>query len=342
MFKLGNSVIKIVLSPPKTEIRKLPKGNFQITRMEGVQAFHKNIEASFLETWFKENFKPPFKQAQVFTEEADFHLLLNKKGEMKILKKKATLTDHPLEHNRKKNYALEDTVLAKLGISSDKRKQIEKFIELCRDTLENLPDFFHIVDFGCGKAYLTFALYAYLEKKGYRFEMAGIDLKAKVMEDSRARAKELGFSHLHFFEEDILAYKGPVDLSLSLHACDIATDIALAKSIVSKAKVILAAPCCQHEFAKQIESSELNPLLKHGLLKERFSSLLTDTFRGLCLESYGYHVQMIEFIDSTHTPKNLLIRAVYKPHPQKMKEARQKMDEMVKMYNLKPYLLSLL
>lgn len=342
MFILDNSVIQIILSPGLTKVRKLPNGKYQITYQKGSQAFHKNIEAADLQEWFDHAFKSPFKQAQIYTQEADYHLLLNHKGEIKTIKKPATLSNKPIVHNRLKNYLFDEDFFKKLGISLDKRRQVEKFAELVSDTLSDLPNPLHVVDFGCGKAYLTFALYAFLEQKGLTFSMTGIDQKEKVMEDSNLRAQELGFKNIHFINADILGYEGPVDLSLSLHACDIATDIALAKAIRSKAKVIMAAPCCQHEFFKQIESDTFEPLLKHGLLKERLSSLITDALRGLVLESHGYQVQMIEFIDSSHTPKNLLIRALYQPNTKKQTESSKKLTRLCQEFNLKPKILELL
>lgn len=324
-----NKVLKIVISPPKIEARRLPGKKFQITEQKDKQAFHRNIDEKELERWFNETFKPPFKQAQIYLEDEDLHILLNKKGEAKIIRKKATHQALPIVHNREKKHLLNDDIFKKLKISSDKKIQVDRFLQLADDILKTLPSPFKAVDFGCGKAYLTFALFYYLNEKGLDFSLVGIDSKKEVIENLKKETDRIDFQVANIAE-----FEGTLDLAIALHACDIATDIAIKKAIKGQAKAMLIAPCCQQELLKKVKNESLSPLFKHGLLKERFSSLLTDTVRGLYLESRGYDVQMIEFVDYSHTPKNLLIRAVYKPNPLKIEKAKNELDQIIKQFHL--------
>jgi SAM-dependent methyltransferase len=229
-----------------------------------------------------------------------------------------------LAHNRAKRRLFQEgqpiELLQELGIMSasgavsrekyDKFKQINRFLELVQDLLPELPETLSIVDFGCGKAYLTFALYEMLKSA----KIIGLEARRDLVEKGKALARRLKFNNLHFIETKIEDYQinEPVDLVLALHACDTATDAALAKAIELDAKAILVAPCCQHEVASQLKKEALPVVLKHGLLKERFAALLTDALRAEILEACGYQVTMCEFIDPEHTPKNLLIRAIKK------------------------------
>ena len=207
----------------------------------------------------------------------------------------------------------------------DKFRQINRFLEFIEDILPTLSKerTVQIIDFGCGKSYLTFAMYYYLhELKGYEVEITGLDLKEDVIDHCNALSEKYGYAKLHFRKGDIAAYEGqgPVDMVVTLHACDTATDYALSKAVGWQAGVILSVPCCQHEVNRQIQCDKLAPVLKYGIVKERISALVTDALRAQLLEAEGYAVDILEFIDMEHTPKNLLIRAVKR---QGEKETRQ-------------------
>lgn len=260
-------------------------------------------------------------------------------------------------HNRAKHYVLPEGTpvpfLVDLGVMTkdgavvkakyDKFRQINRFLEFVEDILPRLDRSkeTRIIDFGCGKSYLTFAMYYYLkEVKGYPVRITGLDLKKDVIALCSRLAKKFGFENLTFLHGDIADYEGAdqVDMVVTLHACDTATDYALAKAVRWGAKVILSVPCCQHELNGQIESSLLAPALKYGLIKERMSALLTDAVRAGLLEEAGYRTQILEFIDMEHTPKNILIRAVRQGKPQK----QQGLSELIEELHAEPTLLRLL
>ena len=241
----------------------------------------------------------------------------------------------PISHNRTKNYIIPEgqplDFLRQLGVMDEtgrvlqpmRRKfvQINRFLEIVDDIYYSLPnrDVLKIVDFGCGKSYLTFAMYHYFTKiKERRVEMVGLDLKEQVIHDCNKLAEACGFANLHFEVGSIEEYQqgyANTDMVVTLHACDTATDYALEKAINGKVPVILSVPCCQHELNGQVMNETLAPLLKYGLLKERFSALLTDALRARILELCGYKVDIIEFVDMEHTPKNLMLKCVYTGEP---------------------------
>lgn len=197
----------------------------------------------------------------------------------------------------------------------DKFRQINRFLEFIEDILPQLDKSSKqtIIDFGCGKSYLTFAMYYYLKVlKGYDIRIIGLDLKEDVIEHCQELADGYGYTELQFLTGDIASYSGvdKVDMVVTLHACDTATDYALYKAVKWGAAVILSVPCCQHEANGQIQNSEIADILKYGILKERMAALITDGIRANLLEQCGYKTQILEFIDMEHTPKNLLIRAV--------------------------------
>lgn len=244
-----------------------------------------------------------------------------------------------LAHNRVKRYILPEGTpvpfLVDLGVMTktgeivkkryDKYRQINRFLEFIRDILPELPKdrTINVIDFGCGKSYLTFAMYYYLhELEGRDVNMTGLDLKKDVIDHCRKLADAYGYEGLHFLCGDIAEYEGAdsVDLMVTLHACDTATDYALYKAIRWQAGVILSVPCCQHELNKQIENEMLAPVFSYGILKERMAALITDGMRGQLLEACGYRTQLLEFIDMEHTPKNILIRAVRKGKKSSLKQ----------------------
>lgn len=283
-----------------------------------------------------------YKQGLWQTEEADYQVFVDKKGKSQILKKPATKPQVNVSHNRKKNYLLEEGTpipfLVELGVMNaqgkvlaakyDKFRQINRFLEMIDDVVPYLKKDrrLRIIDFGCGKSYLTFALYHYLsEMKRLDLEVIGLDLKEDVIAHCSTLAAKLSYDRLRFLVGDIGRYEGvdQVDMVVTLHACDTATDAALEKAVRWGADVILSVPCCQHELFKQIKSDTLSPLLDHGILKERFAALATDAARARLLELVGYRTQLLEFIDMEHTPKNLLIRAVRQPDADSGRLARQ-------------------
>lgn len=248
-----------------------------------------------------------------------------------------------LEHNRKKRYILEEGIpvpfLVDLGVMTaegkvvrsryDKYRQINRFLEFIEDILPNLDPAREsvILDFGCGKSYLTFAMYYYLkELRGYPIRIIGLDLKEDVICRCDTLAKSYGYDRLSFFCGDIASYEGVdrVDMVVTLHACDLATDYAMEKAVGWGAKVILSVPCCQHELNRQIENPLMKPVFGYGLIKERMAALYTDAIRAQVLEYRGYRTQILEFIDMEHTPKNILIRAVRQGNDAAFKKAREK------------------
>ena len=271
------------------------------------------------------------KQMQLVTADAEFSVLISKKGKVTIKKKqkKAKMRPLDLNHNRKKQYILQEGVpvpfLQDLGVMTeegkivharfDKFRQINRFLEFIEDILPQLDSGreLTILDFGCGKFYLTFAMYYYLhELKSYDIRIIGLDLKTDVIRKCNGLAKKYQYDKLTFLEGNIADYTGAeeVDMVVTLHACDTATDFALAKAIGWNAKVILSVPCCQHELNRQMKNDVLSPIMNYGLLKERMAALVTDGLRAEYLKREGYDVQVLEFIDMEHTPKNILLRAV--------------------------------
>jgi len=305
--------------------------HYQITEFKDQKALHQNCDVLKCKSLLMDQLNQ-YKQVLICLKSMDFHVLTNKNKMRTYLKKAHPEKNLPIfSHNRKKNYILEEgnpiPFLVELGVMSkdgkviakkyDKYRQLNRFLEMIEDLLPSLDQNkkLQIIDFGCGKSYLTFALYHYLHiMKGIDLEIIGLDLKKDVVDHCQAIAKKLKYEQLNFLVEDINRFQTEksVDMMVTLHACDTATDAALEKAVLWNTKVILSVPCCQHELLPQVEMEVLNPLLKHGILKERFSSLITDAARVQILEIMGYQAQVLEFIDMEHTPKNLLIRAIKK------------------------------
>lgn len=305
---------------------------YQFERQVGNKALHENRPPEEAVTEMLRLLAEDYRQGLIKTPQADLQILVSKKGKTTLLRQPPSAKGDrltPPGHNRTKSYLLPEgepvPFLVELGVMTpegrvvkakyDKFRQINRFLEMVADVSVHLPKDreIRIVDFGCGKSYLTFALYHLLAVKEKRnVRIVGLDLKAEVIEACSRLAERLGWDRLSFAVGDIARYEGEnqVDMVVTLHACDTATDAALLKAIGWNAQVILSVPCCQHELFGQLSQPLLKPLLKHGILKERFASLVTDAVRAQLLELAGYRTQLLEFIDLEHTPKNLLIRAV--------------------------------
>ena len=283
-------------------------------------------------------------------------LQLSKKFKVSWKTEKTAEKAPALSHNRKKRYLLEDGTLypflVRLGVQNpdgsvkkpkyDKFRQINRFIEFIDDALAHLPKDrpVRILDFGSGKSYLTFALYHYLRvEKGLDLRVTGLDLKKEVIEECQRIADDLSYSQLEFLVGDINDYneESAVDMVVTLHACDVATDMALSRAVKWNAKVILSVPCCQHELNSQIDAPELGLMLQHGLIKERFSALATDSIRAELLSLVGYETQLVEFIDIENTPKNILIRA-YKTGRKPAPGQFQRYKEFTGLLSANPFL----
>ena len=322
---------------------------FQTSVSDGKKEFHKNYEKADILEQLDHWLRKDYRQLQMDTTTQSIQALISKKGKATVKQKIARdmRSARVLDHNRKKRYLLEEGTpipfLVDLGVMTaegaivrsryDKFRQINRYLEFVEDILPELDKDreLTLIDFGCGKSYLTFALYYYLTvKKQYRIRMIGLDLKKDVMEHCQELAEKYGYDRLTFLTGDIADYDGveQVDMVVSLHACDTATDYALEKALRWNAKVIFAVPCCHHELNRQMHSTEMNPVLKYGLIQERMAALMTDAFRADVLELEGYQVQVLEFIDMEHTPKNILIRAVKQNTPLSFEKKEKLLDSL--------------
>lgn len=357
---INEQLHRIVLSNARTKegvskikIRPvLIKGTlvYQCTQTHGPKEIHKNYEKKEVIPYIIHEMNENFRQLQLEAEEVQGSVLVSKKGKVTVKCKRKQMNEEQglepvklhLEHNRRKKYILETNhpipFLVDLGVMSqsgkiinaryDKFRQMNRFLEFIEDILPRLPKDreITIIDFGCGKSYLTFAMYYYLKvEKKYDVNIIGLDLKTDVICHCNELARKYGFEKLNFYQGDIAEYEGVehVDMVVTLHACDTATDYAIAKAVNWGAEVILCVPCCQHELNKQISNELLMPVMKYGILKERFAALLTDGLRAQMLEDLGYKTDILEFIDMEHTPKNLLIRAVKKAQMRPSKPSQQ-------------------
>ncbi|OCS94452.1 class I SAM-dependent methyltransferase [Caryophanon latum] len=298
-----------------------------------------------------------FRQFQGDFIDEQIHIQLSKKNKVLFkTTKQQQAKQVNLSHNRKKNYLLDDATpypfLIRLGVQTedgkvkkqkyDKFKQINRFVEFIDDALEHLPKdrTIRILDFGSGKSYLTFALYHYLKiEKGLDLRVTGLDLKKEVIEECNEIAKDLGYDQLEFLVGDINDYndEASVDMVVTLHACDVATDMALARAVKWGARVILSVPCCQHELNRQLQAPALDVMLQHGLIRERFAALATDSIRAQILSLVGYEAQLLEFIDIENTPKNILIRA-YFTGKEASNDVRTQYEQFVQFLGAKPFL----
>ncbi|MGN0152692.1 MAG: class I SAM-dependent methyltransferase [Wujia sp.] len=351
---------------------------YQISCYTDKQVFQKNVDSSVLVDRLFEHFPEHLCQINIFTEDREYSFRMTKKG--KLLQNVRRIPTSDTEkitydahynrrncsvgqngHNRKKNYILQEGMiippLVDMGIFTkegkivksmyDKFKQINRFIEMVDDVLKDeTKEELHIIDFGCGKSYLTFVIYYYLvELKGKKADIIGLDLKADVIEKCNQTADKYGYKGLRFELGDINGYHSdmPVDMVVTLHACDTATDYALYNAVNWNARYILSVPCCQHEVNGQIDSNTLAPMMKYGIIKERLSALATDAVRGCMLEYRGYRTQLLEFVDFAHSPKNILIRAVRaNVSREKREKALMEVEKMCGELGIKPSIVKLL
>ena len=343
--------------------------NIQIESFKDNKAFHKNIDLNNLQE-LEDNLKEyidNFKQILLQIEGSDISFI-RKKENFSRKEKESNLIKTSNEHNKKKQYILNEgdkiDFLIELGLMSvegkilkssfNKFKQINKYLEFIDDVIEELKakklitNHINVLDFGCGKSYLTFALYYYLKnyRKDLTFSIVGLDLKKDVIEFCNKLAKKLNYENLEFLNGNIKDYdkSKEVDLVFSLHACNNATDYSLEKALSLDAKAILAVPCCHHEFFEKIQknkNSEFYNTLKimadNGVVLDKFATLATDSFRSLSLELCGYKTKMIEFIDMEHTPKNILIKAI-KSKSSNLKEKLVEYNKLKEFLGIKPLL----
>ena len=340
---------------------------FQETVYQGVKVFHTNYKDTEMIPRIEQYLAQDFKQCEIEHTNSKVIILVSKKGKMTIKKKlyvgndKAEAgQDKPvmnqntvMSHNRTKNYILKEGIpvpfLIDLGVQTadgriirsryDKYKQINRFLEFIEDILPALDKDreLRIIDFGCGKSYLTFAMYYYLHELLKRdVAITGLDLKEDVIDHCNELRHKYGYQKLEFIKGDIAEYeKGTgVDMVVTLHACDTATDHALKKAVTWGAKVILSVPCCQHEVNREISCEKLQPILQYGIVKERMSALITDALRADLLKTEGYETDLLEFIDMEHTPKNILIRAVKRAE----KSSEKKAEELNKIADVTDFL----
>ncbi len=339
---LCRELLEIIMSNPRSDemkkcsLRPLEiKGSlaFQETKYKDKQVFHRNLNKDEAMISVMELMTNSFRQLEARTNNLQATVLVSKKGKITIKTKKRQGEGDKkisLSHNRQKRYILEEgkpvDFLMDLGVMNTEGKvlqayfhkfrQINRFLEFVEDILPALPKDrrVSIIDFGCGKSYLTFALYYYLkELKGYDIQVTGLDLKADVIAHCNKLRDKYGYENLEFLVGNIGDYEGAksVDMVVTLHACDTATDMALAKAVGWGAKVILSVPCCHHELNGTIGNKDLQAVFQFGLLKERIAALATDGMRAELLKTKGYDMQVLEFIDMEHTPKNILLRGVY-------------------------------
>ena len=347
--KSEDKAVKVRIRPVilKNEIE------YQVSEFVGRKVLHSNHSAADVKKKIIDYMTEDFKQAQINMTDAAATILSSKSKTLTCKYKKAgqLKAQRDLSHNRTKKYIIQEgkpvAFMIDIGVMGqdgkiirtryDKFRQINRFLEYIEDILPKLDKEreLTIIDFGCGKSYLTFAMYYYLkELKGYNIRIIGLDLKADVIEHCNELRTRYGYDKLDFYVGDIATYKDvdKVDMVVTLHACDTATDYALAKAVKWGAEVILSVPCCQHEANRTIKSDILSPVMDYGILKERMAAIVTDAARAKLLTANGYDTQILEFIDMEHTPKNLLIRAV-----KSSKEdisAREKTKDMLEALNL--------
>lgn len=369
----SEDIEKIILSNGKgTTYKKIvitkKENGYQAEKFTEKQAFHENFASvdfvmQFCYTQMNGDADlSGFKQLNAFSGESELAIKISKKGKVFFTKSKnsAPVKIQAKNNHQKKYYLEEGTIippLVDMGVFTkdgkiihsmyDKYRQINKFIQFIEEAVDKSGlKTLNIVDFGCGKSYLTFVVYYYLTFiRGLDVTMTGLDLKEDVIKKCQETAIRYGYDKLNFKVGDIAIYESeqPVDMVITLHACDTATDYALYHAIRWNSKIIISVPCCQHELNAQTESEEFNILNRYGLLKERTAAIMTDAIRANLLEYSGYKTQILEFIDFTHTPKNLLIRAVKSNISKEHRETMLKeVNNLISEFHLNPTLYRLL
>ncbi len=359
---------KIVVSDPKVKISESKLTyrpyfkNGEILFQEEVIISNKAYHNNYTFVDFKERLEKElvayYQQIFIMKEGSNISFFINPNGKIKRREEKNKLLSVKLsEHNKEKKYILEEgekiPALVDLGVFTtnfkvvsskyDKFKQINRFIEIIDNEFNTYDKKdITILDFGCGKSYLTFIIYYYfVVKRGIEATIIGYDLKEDVVNSCNDLAKKYGYNNLHFEVKDVS--KGlddqKVDMLVSLHACDTATDYALYYAIKNKVKNIFSVPCCQHQVNANIKrGGDFDLLLKDGLIKERFSALLTDSIRAEILRGMGYSVDVIEFVDFAHSPKNIMLRAK-KVHG--LNKSLEKVEGLVQKYGFEQELYKL-
>ena len=376
---LQEGLYQIVVSAPrkkeglsKLKVRPVMINNqlcYQVSSFIDTKVYHENQTAQELMQALPEMALQSFKQVEIHTKSWQATVLSGKKGNVTVRKKLVSSTKEPeLSHNRKKKYLLNPerrpAFLQDLGVQTadgrivnsryDKFRQINRFLEFIEDILPALPTNrrVRIIDFGCGKSYLTFAMYDYLTAvKKLEVDIIGLDLKKDVIRTCNRLAEKYGYKDLHFYEGNIQNFTGAdsVDMVVTLHACDTATDYALERAVKWGAEVILSVPCCHHEMNRQIKCEPLSPLFSYGLIQERSAALFTDALRARILETAGYDTQLLEFIDMEHTPKNILLRCIKRKRQagnaaevEYRRKVREEVERLIAFLQVQPTLWELL
>ncbi|WP_297520824.1 SAM-dependent methyltransferase [uncultured Clostridium sp.] len=371
---LNNDIIKVVLSNKMSKDYEYNKivfsiklkddvESYQVEKYTDKQVFHENIQKGELEEKVLECLEDNYKQVSIWSDDFTAEMKISKKGKILLNKKKIDNSEmrEKTSHNKEKNYILKEGMIIEplidLGVFTqegkvvnskyDKYKQINRFIEVIDDEVKK-KDYkeLTILDFGCGKSYLTFVLYYYfVEIKKIDVKIIGLDLKKDVIKKCNDIAQRYNYENLHFELGDIngFNYSNKVDMVITLHACNTATDYALYNAIKWNTKMIFSVPCCQHEFNEQIKTDNLTAITKYGIIKERMAALMTDSVRGSLLECLGYKTQLLEFIDISHSPKNILIRASKgKVSKEKKEKSLAEVKAIMNEFNIEPTLYKLL
>ena len=368
-----DEIIKIVISNKLNKevkynkiavnLKEANKGKFyQIEKFTDKQVFHENISFENINEKVYECLNGNYKQLSAWSDNYTYDMKISKKGKVFLGKKKSDNSKVVKKgHNKEKKYILKEGMIIEplidLGVFTkegkvinskyDKYKQINRFIEIIDDEIKK-RDYkeLTILDFGCGKSYLTFVLYYYFVKiKNINVKMIGLDLKEDVIKKCNEIAQRYNYDNLNFELGDIngFKYNNKVDMVITLHACDTATDYALYNAVKWNSKMIFSVPCCQHEFNAQMKADELSILTKYGIVQERIAALMTDSVRANLLECAGYKTQLLEFIDISHSPKNILIRASKSNvSKEKREKSLKEVNNLIETFNFNPTLFNLL